>query len=63
MTFSTEEAIRLADDAEYVFTQNLNRGLRMGEKLETGMLGLNVGDISDAARRVKQSGWVAKEDA
>jgi succinate-semialdehyde dehydrogenase/glutarate-semialdehyde dehydrogenase len=65
VTFSTEEeAIRLANDTEYglaayVFTQNLNRGLRMGERLETGMLGLNAGVISNAAAPfggVKQSG-------
>jgi succinate-semialdehyde dehydrogenase/glutarate-semialdehyde dehydrogenase len=65
VTFSTEEeAIRLANDTEYglaayVFTQDLNRGLRMAEKLETGMLGLNAGVISNAAAPfggVKQSG-------
>ncbi|MGO4807182.1 NAD-dependent succinate-semialdehyde dehydrogenase [Arthrobacter sp. 2MCAF15] len=65
VTFSTEkEAIRLANNTEfglaaYVFTQDLNRGLRMGEKLETGMLGLNAGVISNAAAPfggVKQSG-------
>ena len=33
----------------YVFTKDLNRGLRMGERLETGMLGLNAGVISNAA--------------
>jgi succinate-semialdehyde dehydrogenase/glutarate-semialdehyde dehydrogenase len=65
ITFGTEaEAVRLANDTEfglvaYVFTRDLNRGLRMGELLETGMLGLNAGVISNAAAPfggVKQSG-------
>ncbi|MCA4133585.1 NAD-dependent succinate-semialdehyde dehydrogenase [Arthrobacter sp. M4] len=64
-TFTTEEqAVRLANNTEfglvaYVFTRDLNRGLRMGEKLETGMLGLNAGVVSNAAAPfggVKQSG-------
>ena len=64
-TFSTEEqAVRLANNTEYglvayVFTKDLNRGIRMGEQLETGMLGLNAGVISNAAAPfggVKQSG-------
>ncbi|MFJ4029355.1 NAD-dependent succinate-semialdehyde dehydrogenase [Paenarthrobacter sp. NPDC089989] len=64
-TFSTEnDAIRLANNTEYglaayVYTNDLNRGLRMGEKLETGMLGLNAGVISNAAAPfggIKQSG-------
>jgi len=63
--FSTEEeAVALANNTEfgliaYVFTKDLNRGLRMGERLETGMLGLNTGVISNAAAPfggVKQSG-------
>ena len=65
VTFSTEdEAVKLANDTEYglvsyVFTTDLNRGLRLGEKLETGMLGLNAGVVSNAAAPfggVKQSG-------
>ncbi|WP_423184999.1 NAD-dependent succinate-semialdehyde dehydrogenase [Arthrobacter sp. NyZ413] len=65
ITFSTEdEAVRLANDTEYglaayVFTKDFNRGIRMGERLETGMLGLNAGVISNAAAPfggVKQSG-------
>jgi succinate-semialdehyde dehydrogenase/glutarate-semialdehyde dehydrogenase len=64
-TFTSEdEAVRLANNTEYglvayVFTKDLNRGIRMGEKLETGMLGLNAGVISNAAAPfggVKQSG-------
>ncbi|MCW4385679.1 NAD-dependent succinate-semialdehyde dehydrogenase [Salinibacterium sp. SYSU T00001] len=59
-----EEAVRLANDTEYglasyVFTESLSRGQRMIAKLETGMMGLNAGSISDAAAPfggVKQSG-------
>ncbi|MFS0895404.1 NAD-dependent succinate-semialdehyde dehydrogenase [Microbacterium sp. 179-I 3D3 NHS] len=64
-TFATEDdAVRLANDTEYglvsyVFTENLQRGQRMIDKLETGMMGLNVGVVSNAAAPfggVKQSG-------
>ncbi|MHA7277321.1 NAD-dependent succinate-semialdehyde dehydrogenase [Arthrobacter sp. Hz1] len=64
-TFDTEdEAVRLANDTEYglvayVFTRDLNRGLRIGERLDVGMLGLNAGVVSNAAAPfggVKQSG-------
>ncbi|MDJ0324400.1 NAD-dependent succinate-semialdehyde dehydrogenase [Cryobacterium sp. PH31-AA6] len=64
-TFDDEdEAVRLANDTEYglisyVFTQDLARGHRMIERLQTGMMGLNVGVISNAAAPfggVKQSG-------
>jgi succinate-semialdehyde dehydrogenase/glutarate-semialdehyde dehydrogenase len=63
--FSDEaDAIRLANDTEYglvsyVFTKDLARGQRMIDKLETGMMGLNVGVISNASAPfggVKQSG-------
>ena len=43
----------------YVFTADLARGQRMIERLETGMMGLNVGVVSNAAAPfggVKQSG-------
>lgn len=64
VTFSTEDdAIRLANNTfglvAYVFTKDLNRGLRVIERPETSMLGLNAGVISSAAAafgRVKQSG-------
>ncbi len=51
---SEEEAIRLANDTEYglvgyVYTQDLRRGQRLIERLETGMMGLNVGVISNAS--------------
>ncbi|HEY9423449.1 MAG TPA: NAD-dependent succinate-semialdehyde dehydrogenase [Microterricola sp.] len=64
-TFRTEEeAVALANNTEYglvsyVFTQDLARGHRMIEKLQTGMMGLNVGVVSNAAAPfggVKQSG-------
>ncbi|MDN5687141.1 MAG: NAD-dependent succinate-semialdehyde dehydrogenase [Brachybacterium sp.] len=49
-----EEAVRLANDTEYglvsyVYTQDLARGQRMIELLETGMMGLNIGVVSNAA--------------
>ena len=63
--FQTEdEAVQLANNTEYglvsyVFTQDLARGHRMIEKLETGMMGLNTGLVSNAAAPfggIKQSG-------
>ena len=58
------EAVRIANDTEfglvsYVFTKDLARGQRMIERLETGMMGLNAGVISNASAPfggVKQSG-------
>lgn len=53
--FDTEDdAVRLANDTEYglvsyVFTESLARGQRMIERLETGMMGLNMGVVSNAA--------------
>lgn len=55
ITFSDEaEAVRLANDTEYglisyVFTEDFKRGQRMIDLLETGMMGLNMGVISNAA--------------
>lgn len=65
ITFTDEEqAYRLANSTEYglvayVFTEDVNRAIRAGENLETGMLGLNAGVVSNAAAPfggVKQSG-------
>ena len=45
--------------ASYVFTENISRGLRIGDRIEFGLMGLNVGVISNAAAPfggVKQSG-------
>jgi succinate-semialdehyde dehydrogenase/glutarate-semialdehyde dehydrogenase len=64
-SFETEEeVIRMANDTEfglvsYLFTKDLNRALRVSEKLETGMVGLNQGIVSNPAAPfggVKQSG-------
>jgi succinate-semialdehyde dehydrogenase/glutarate-semialdehyde dehydrogenase len=64
-TFDTEEeAIAAANDTEYglvayVFTRDLKRALRVCEGLETGMIGLNQGMVSNAGAPfggVKQSG-------
>ena len=64
-SFKTEEeVIAKANDTEYgliayVFTEDLARGLRVSEKLEAGMIGLNRGLASDPAAPfggVKQSG-------
>ena len=64
-TFKTEaEAIKRANDTEYglvayLFTKDLSRGMRVSEKLEFGMIGLNRGLVSDPAAPfggVKQSG-------
>lgn len=63
--FSTEaDAVRLANATEYglvgyVFTEDAKRGQRMIELIDTGMMGLNVGVVSNAAGPfggVKQSG-------
>ncbi|MEU4340449.1 NAD-dependent succinate-semialdehyde dehydrogenase [Nocardia sp. NPDC023852] len=63
--FDTEdEAVTRANDTpyglvSYVFTENLRRGLRVCEALETGMVGLNQGVVSNPAAPfggVKESG-------
>jgi succinate-semialdehyde dehydrogenase/glutarate-semialdehyde dehydrogenase len=59
-----DDAVALANDTEmgltgYVFTADLARGLRVCERLEVGMVGLNRGLVSDPAAPfggVKQSG-------
>jgi succinate-semialdehyde dehydrogenase / glutarate-semialdehyde dehydrogenase len=65
VTFSTEdEAIKLANNTEYglvsyVYTGDLARGLRVSERIEAGMVGLNRGLVSDPAAPfggVKESG-------
>jgi succinate-semialdehyde dehydrogenase/glutarate-semialdehyde dehydrogenase len=63
--FDTEDqAIRLANDTEYglaayIFSRDLNRAVRVGRAVESGMIGLNRGLMSDPAAPfggVKQSG-------
>jgi succinate-semialdehyde dehydrogenase/glutarate-semialdehyde dehydrogenase len=65
VTFADEdEAVRIANDTEfglvgYAYTKDLARGQRLIESMQTGMLGLNVGVVSNAAAPfggVKQSG-------
>jgi succinate-semialdehyde dehydrogenase/glutarate-semialdehyde dehydrogenase len=65
-SFATEdEAISAANDTEfglvaYLFTSHLKRALRVTEALETGMVGLNQGIVSNAAAPfggVKHSGF------
>jgi succinate-semialdehyde dehydrogenase/glutarate-semialdehyde dehydrogenase len=65
MPFETvDEAVALANDTEYglvayVYTSDLKTGLRISERLESGMIALNRGLVSDAAAPfggVKQSG-------
>ena len=65
VTFETdEEAIALANDTEYglaayLYSGDLARGLRVAEAVESGMIGVNRGLVSDPAAPfggVKQSG-------
>ena len=65
-TFSTEEeALRAANRTPYglvayLYTRDLSRALRVAEGLETGMVGLNQGIVSNPAAPfggVKQSGF------
>ncbi len=64
--FSTEEeAIKVANASEYglasyLYTRDLKRALRVSEALETGMIGLNQGMVSNPAAPfggIKQSGF------
>ena len=62
---SEEEGIRAANDTEYglasyIYTQSLDRALRVAESIESGMVGVNRGVISDAAAPfggIKESGF------
>jgi len=61
---SEDEAIAAANDTEYglvsyVYSRDLDRALRVGERLEAGMIAVNRGLVSDPAAPfggVKQSG-------
>src|SRR5687768_7692728 len=64
-TFESEDdAVAAANDTEYglvayLFTNDLRRAFRVSERLETGMIGLNQGMVSNPAAPfggVKQSG-------
>ena len=67
---SEEEAVERANDTEYglvayVFTRDIKRAIRVCEGLETGMVGLNQGMVSNAGAPfggVKQSG-IGREGA
>ena len=60
-----DEAIAAANDTEfglvaYVYTRDIKRALRVVERLETGMVGLNQGIVSNPAAPfggIKQSGF------
>ncbi len=63
--FATEdEAVAIANDTPFglvafAFTRDLNRALRMAERLDSGMIGINAGVVSNPAAPfggVKQSG-------
>ena len=62
---SEEEAVAAANDTEfglvaYVFTRDIKRALRVCEALQTGMVGLNQGIVSNPAAPfggIKQSGF------
>ena len=65
-TFATDdEAIALANDTEfglvaYAFTENLTRAVTVAERLETGMVGINQGIVSNPSAPfggVKHSGY------
>ncbi|MDB5585659.1 MAG: NAD-dependent succinate-semialdehyde dehydrogenase [Devosia sp.] len=61
---SEDEAVAAANDTEYgliayVYTCDVGRGMRVSERLESGMIGVNRGLVSDPAAPfggVKQSG-------
>jgi succinate-semialdehyde dehydrogenase/glutarate-semialdehyde dehydrogenase len=66
VTFSSEEeAIKAANASQYglaayLFTKDLKRAIRVSEALETGMIGLNQGIVSNPAAPfggIKQSGF------
>jgi succinate-semialdehyde dehydrogenase/glutarate-semialdehyde dehydrogenase len=62
---STEEAVRAANDTEYglvayAFTRDLSTALELAESLDTGMVGINQGVVSNPAAPfggVKHSGF------
>lgn len=65
ITYSTEEeAVQMANDTEfglasYVFSENLFNAMRVARQIESGIVGINAGVISDAAAPfggVKMSG-------
>ena len=67
---SEDEAVKRANDTEYglvayLYTKDIGRGMRVSEKLDFGMIGLNRGLVSDPAAPfggMKQSG-IGREGA
>jgi succinate-semialdehyde dehydrogenase / glutarate-semialdehyde dehydrogenase len=67
---SEDEVVRRANDTEYglvayLYTKDLSRGMRVSERLDFGMVGLNRGLVSDPAAPfggTKQSG-IGREGA
>ena len=67
---SEDEVVRRANDTEYglvayLYTKDIGRGMRVSERLEFGMVGLNRGLVSDPAAPfggMKQSG-IGREGA
>jgi succinate-semialdehyde dehydrogenase/glutarate-semialdehyde dehydrogenase len=67
---SEDEVVRRANDTEYglvayLYTKDIGRGMRVSERLEFGMIGLNRGLVSDPAAAfggMKQSG-IGREGA
>jgi succinate-semialdehyde dehydrogenase / glutarate-semialdehyde dehydrogenase len=67
---SDDEVVKRANDTEYglvayLYTKDLSRGMRVSEKLDFGMIGLNRGLVSDPAAPfggMKQSG-IGREGA
>jgi succinate-semialdehyde dehydrogenase/glutarate-semialdehyde dehydrogenase len=66
ITFKTEaEAVKLANDtdtglSDYFFTRDVNRALRVGRRLQCGMVGVNMGKISACETQfggIKESGY------
>ncbi|KAL3455018.1 Aldehyde/histidinol dehydrogenase [Aspergillus heterothallicus] len=66
MTFKTEaQAVVLANETEtglsgYFFTRDINRALRVGRRLQCGMIGVNTGKISACETPfggIKESGY------
>lgn len=50
----TDDVVRRANDTEYglvgfIFTEHLSRAIRVGEALQTGMVGINQGVVSNPA--------------
>jgi len=63
---NAEEALRVANDTEYglssaVFSRDVNKAMKLAERLETGMCHINGATVHDEPQMpfggVKDSGW------